>query len=130
MSTPTTLEISRLLVVDDEPGVGALFRTVLGLDHPDVDVRWVESATMALELVGEWLPQAVVVDAVMPDQNGVDLVRQLRARHPGIRLIMFSSLPYGEVAEDAATAGADGFVEKSAGHLAVLDLLDLPIDLR
>ena len=127
MPNPTAVEIGRLLVVDDEPGVGALFRTVLGLDHPDIDVRWVASASSALDLVAQWRPQAVVVDAVMPEQSGVELVSQLRARDRAVRLIMFSSLPYGEVAEEAATAGADGFVEKTAGHLAVLDLLGLPI---
>lgn len=127
MPNHTAVEIGRLLVVDDEPGVGALFRTVLGLDHPEIDVRWVESAFSALDLVAQWRPQAVVVDAVMPDQSGVELVSQLRARDRAVRLIMFSSLPYGEVAEEAATAGADGFVEKTAGHLAVLDLLGLPI---
>lgn len=122
-----TLDISRLLVVDDEPGVGALFRTVVGLDHPEVDVRWAESATIALDLVEEWEPQAVVVDAVMPDHGGVELVSEIREAHPGIRLILFSSLPYGEVAEEATSAGADGVVEKTAGHTAVLDLLGLPV---
>jgi len=119
------MRMARVLVVDDAIEIRSLFRTALRLDHPEVEVSEAESAEAALEVVIDLRPDAVIVDAVMPGMNGVDLVGQLRELCPASRIVMFSSLPYGEIASRARAEGADCFVEKTQGFHAVLDALGL-----
>jgi len=116
---------SRLLVVDDAIEIRSLFRTALRVEHPEVEVTEADSAEAALELVIDLRPDAVIVDAVMGGMDGMQLVGRLRDLCPASRIVMFSSLPYGEVAGRARAEGADEFVEKTQGFESVLAILGL-----
>ena len=113
----------RVLVIDDAPEIRSLFRTVLRLDHPEVEVTEAESGEAALEILIDLRPDAVIVDSVMGGMDGIELVHHLRDRCPASRIVMFSSLPYGEVADLARAEGADAFVEKTQGYESALAAL-------
>ena len=68
----------KVLVVDDEPDARQLLRRVL-VDC-QAEVALAASAAEALELVEPFRPDVIVSDIGMPEQDGYDFIRQVRAR--------------------------------------------------
>jgi PAS domain S-box-containing protein len=69
----------KVLVVDDEPDAQQVIRRVL--EACKAEVALATSATAALELLGPFRPDVIVSDIGMPEQDGYDLIRQVRARY-------------------------------------------------
>lgn len=102
----------RLLVVDDYD----LFRTGLAsllAAEPDIDVvAQASGGRAAVRLATELKPNVVLMDLRMPDLGGTDATREIRAREPSIRVVVFTVLSADEHVEEAIHAGACGFVAK------------------
>jgi two-component system, NarL family, response regulator DevR len=57
-------------------------------------------------------PDVALVDVRLPDGNGIELIRELRSRDPGIRCVVLTSLPDGEAFFHSVVAGAHGYLVK------------------
>ena len=68
--------MSTILVVDDRPEDRELMSTLLG--YAGHDVVEAASGDAALRLAGEYHPELIVTDILMPDMNGYEFVRRLR----------------------------------------------------
>ncbi len=106
-------EPARVLILDDHP----LFRHGLAellSREPGIDVcTQVGDARAAWkELEGPRLPDLMIVDLRLQESEGLDLIKQVSARYPGIRLLVLSMCDEKEYAERALRAGAMGYVEK------------------
>src|SRR5436190_20239091 len=73
----TLAEKSRVLVVDDEPQITRVLRTVL--TSQGYQVRTAAEGEAALTNFKEWSPELVITDLYMPHMNGVELCRRIRA---------------------------------------------------
>ena len=71
---------SRVLVVDDDPEIVTFLATLLELEGIESQVA--TSAAAALSLLDRGLPSLVLLDIAMPDRDGLDLIRRVRARPP------------------------------------------------
>jgi len=80
--------MANILVVDDEVEVGAVIRRVL--ERAGYTVTVANNATAGLDAVVRQPPDVVITDVIMPKVNGVELIKVLRERYPGIRLIAIS----------------------------------------
>jgi DNA-binding NarL/FixJ family response regulator len=87
-------------------------------DEPDLLVCGeAASAAEALARIPASRPDVAVLDVRLPDGNGVELCRELRARTPELRCLMLTSFSDDEALLDAIMAGAAGFVLKQVlGH--------------
>ena len=100
-------EKKRVLVVDDEPGIGNVLRIKLRL--AGYDVTTTTSGAEAIELIRTRKPDIVVLDILMPDVSGFDVMEKVRP---------FSSVPIiactarREIAEIAVKNGANDFIAK------------------
>jgi DNA-binding NarL/FixJ family response regulator len=75
------------------------------------------SAAEALARIPATRPDVAVLDVRLPDGNGVELCRELRARMPELHCLMLTSFSDDEALLDAIMAGAAGFVLKQVlGH--------------
>jgi PAS domain S-box-containing protein len=74
----------KVLVVDDEPDARQLIRRVL--EDCKAEVALATSAAAALELLGPFRPDVIVSDIGMPEQDGYDLIRQVRANYSAKQL--------------------------------------------
>jgi two-component system, OmpR family, response regulator len=99
----------RVLVVDDEPGVARALSNALALEG--FWVRTSNTATAALQECDEHSFDLIVADFVMPDLDGVELLRRVRQRQPMIRSILISGKLSPDVSEDAVRAELKGAVE-------------------
>mgnify|MGYP003704977961 CR=1 FL=1 len=88
---------ARILVVEDEPAVQELMRYTL--EQAGMDPTTVASAEDALALLREELPDAVLIDWMLPNKSGLALARELREspRTADLPLIMVRSGPFQRV---------------------------------
>ncbi len=75
-------DASRILVVDDDPGIGTMLTRALERHGYEVDAT--TSADEALEMAESANYDAAIVDLVMPERDGADLSETLRRRFPGL----------------------------------------------
>jgi len=68
-----------------------------------------------LQMCLDLKPDLLVLDAMLPGLNGVDLLRRVTKRLPGLRVLVFSGHENPIVVRQMLEAGARGFVEKTAG---------------
>ena len=78
---------SRILVVDDEPGILRAVERVLGDIH---HVCGTSSSKDAVSLAAEFLPELAIVDIRMPDVDGFELMARLKTRLPKVDVILMT----------------------------------------
>jgi two-component system chemotaxis response regulator CheB len=113
----------RVLVVDDSVVMRRIVRESLESD-PEIEVAGVAAnGRIALAMVEQYTLDAITLDIEMPEMDGLETVRQLRARGIRTPVIMFSTLTErGALATlDALAAGADDYVAKPANVGSVQD---------
>jgi len=114
-------ERPRVLVVDDERALRELLE--MGLAHFGFAVRTVPDGPTALRLVEDWVPQAIVLDIMLPQIDGIALLPMLR-RLTEAPILMLSAK--GDVDDRIAglVRGADDYINKP------FDLAELAARLR
>ena len=102
-----------LLVVDDEPPIRRLLRTSLGAQG----YRVLEAATGhgALDLLVREGPEVVLLDLGLPDLDGLEVIRRLRASGAKVPVIVLSSRGDERGKVEALDLGADDYVTKPFG---------------
>ena len=106
------MERPRILVVDDEPQLTRVLRT--GLKSRGYDVRGAADGLAAFETFSDWHPDLVITDLAMPNVDGLELCRRLRAISQ-IPIIVLSAKGEEKTKVEALDLGADDFVTKPFG---------------
>jgi type IV pilus assembly protein PilB len=103
--------LPRLLVIDDDPSVCSFVTAALA---GSAEVTSVGTADAALAAVGEQVYDGALIDNVLPDLMGIELIRLLRAdpRTLTLPLVLFTGSDNPEVERDARRAGADDYLAK------------------
>jgi two-component system, NtrC family, response regulator PilR len=102
--------MANLLIVDDEQGMRQLLSHVFG--RAGHAVRTAENGARALELLREAPADLIVSDVRMPDMNGIELLRRVRALLPGTAVVLMTAFATVETAREAFKLGADDFIQK------------------
>jgi len=102
----------RVLVIDDEPPIRKLLR--MGLAAHGYDIIEAPNGKTALDLLGN-SPDLVILDLGLPDIQGHDLLRTIRARNENVPIIVLSSRSDEAGKVQALDFGADDFVTKPFG---------------
>jgi len=122
----------RLLVVDDErPALDALKRAFKP-HAAQVELVTTQSGVEALLLVSEQKPHGMLIDLNMPDIDGLEVCRRIRARKQleSVRLITMTSAHSPEMVEQSKQAGALACLAKPFDVQQVLDLFRVPLALN
>jgi two-component system, OmpR family, KDP operon response regulator KdpE len=102
----------RILVVDDEPQLTRVLRT--GLKSCGYDVRAAADGLAGFEAFNDWHPDLVITDLAMPNVDGLELCRRLRAISQ-VPIIVLSAKGEEKTKVEALDLGADDFVTKPFG---------------
>jgi len=100
----------RVLVVDDEPSLAELLSSVLRYEGWDVETA--STGAEAVRTAREFRPDAVVLDIMLPDFNGLEVMRRLRAEVPQICVLFLTARDAVEDRVAGITAGGDDYVTK------------------
>ena len=107
------MKSSKILVVDDEPFVIRYLRRVLE-GFPEVEVQTAETAQEALQRVKAEGMDLVFLDISLPDGDGLEVMREMKALRPGIRVVLFTGVypDDGPKIKQALKMGAYDYLEK------------------
>ncbi|MEV6522932.1 response regulator transcription factor [Longispora sp. NPDC051575] len=103
-------EPPRVLVVDDEPTLADLL--TLALRYEGWQVRSAPDGATAVRLAREFRPDAVVLDMMLPDLDGLEVLRRLRNDKPDIPVLFLTARDAVEDRVAGLTAGGDDYVTK------------------
>lgn len=112
----------KALFVDDEPLMRRAWQRQFER-HAQVDLRTCEGGERALKMLEAAAFDVVVADVQMPEVSGLELLKQIKARHPATEVIMLTGQAEFDGAVTAGRLGAFAYLQKQGDrdhHLAVL----------
>lgn len=108
--TDASTPAPRVLVVDDEPNILELLTAALRLNG--FEVRGAATGAEALSASAEFRPHIVVLDVMLPDQDGFAVARQLRSDEEAVPVLFLTARDAVEDRIAGLTAGGDDYVTK------------------
>jgi DNA-binding NarL/FixJ family response regulator len=113
-----------ILIVDDHPLFRKGLKAVLEPNNQFEVVGEARNGSEALELAQKLNPDLVVVDISLPDQNGIELTREIRNLLPETRIMIVSMHSKIDYIAEAFQAGATGYVVKESASESLLQGLE------
>lgn len=112
--------ITRVLFVDDHSMLRKGLINLVG-NQPGIDVAGEASnGREAIDLVRQLKPDVVVMDVSMPEMDGIEATRQIKAQWPEVRVIGLSMFEDEHISHTMLEAGAEAFVSKTASSAELL----------
>lgn len=102
--------MTRILLVEDEPKMAEAMRRVLVAEHYTVDHA--RDGAEALGFLDLGTYDVVVLDRILPDMTGVEVIRSMRGRHIATPVLMVTALSALEHRIEGLDAGADDYLPK------------------
>jgi two-component system OmpR family response regulator len=100
----------RILTVDDEHSITDLLS--MAMRYEGWDVTTADSGTAAVKAATETKPDAIVLDMMLPDFNGLEVMRRIRQSQPDVPVIFLTAKDSVEDRIGGLTAGGDDYVTK------------------
>jgi CheY-like chemotaxis protein len=118
------LALHRILVVDDNADSADSLAMLLQMEGHET--RTAYSAGMALELLAPFDPDVIILDIGLPDMDGYQLARQIRAGWKPVRLIALSGYGQVEDKQRSSAAGFDAHLVKPADAVVLRKVISPP----
>ncbi len=113
----------KVLLVDDHPLVREWLATLIN-QQSDLEVCGeADSAPKALQMMGAVNPEIAIVDISMEGGSGLELIKNIKASHPDVMVIVLSMHDEALYAERALRAGARGYIMKREATKGVLQAI-------
>jgi DNA-binding NarL/FixJ family response regulator len=113
----------RILLVDDHEVMRAALRSLLDACEAFKVVGEAANGREIMGLIDRFEPDVVVMDINMPELNGIDATRQLRARAPNTKVLGLSVHTKGRMVSEMLNAGARGYVSKRSAASELLEAI-------
>lgn len=113
-----------ILIVDDENGPRQALRMLLKEDY---EVHVTDNVDAALAILERTPVDLVITDIRMPKKTGVDLLREAKAAHPDVQIIVLTGYGQLETAVKAVEYGAFSYMEKPFDNEVMLNLVSAAI---
>lgn len=114
-----------ILIIDDDAAVARALSLIL--TRAGYRVRSETSGRRGVQLLDEGGIDLVLTDIIMPDLDGIEAIRRIRAYHPGLRIVAMSGggrIDKADFLQMAQALGADGVIEKPVRREHLLEIVD------
>ncbi len=111
----------RVLIADDSPAIRDGLSSLLSQQSDFEVVGLAQDGLEAVQKASELLPDVVLMDAQMPNMDGVEATKQIKQILAGVGVLSFSV--FSDCLEASVAAGADGHLMKDCGIQELLDEL-------
>ncbi|MCL4812579.1 MAG: sigma-54 dependent transcriptional regulator [Vicinamibacteraceae bacterium] len=118
----------RVLAVDDEPAMCDWLKLVL--EQQGYEARTALVGARADEVFRMWRPDLVVTDLMLPDVDGIELVRKFKAAAPEVEAVVLTGHGSVAAAVEAMKAGATSFLEKPMEADALVAVIEKALERR
>ena len=108
----TTDSAPKVLIVEDQAPMRAALRDFLTLSFPAWQVLEAADGVTAMKVFTEHRPPLVLMDVCLPDTNGIELTRRIKAIAPETVVVVMSIQNSAHIVEQALAAGAAVFISK------------------
>lgn len=123
MTTQMTTQTAKVLIVDDHELVRRGLREMISREPDFEAVGEAADSPTAMAMIRELEPDIVVADITLQDGDGLELISQVRALHPAVKVLVVSMHDEKLYAERAMRAGALGFVSKTAQASEIVEAM-------
>jgi DNA-binding NarL/FixJ family response regulator len=120
--------VRRILIVDDHPIVRQGLRRVMENEADLMVCGEAESVRDARQAIRELNPDAMIADISLKQGDGIELVRDVRAHHPQLPILVLSMHDEAIYAERLLSAGSNGYIMKQAASEQFLAALRRVLD--
>jgi two-component system response regulator DevR len=104
-----------VFILDDHELVRTGLHALLDAEEDMAVVGEAATAEQGLAQIGSLQPDVAILDVRLPDGNGIEVCREVRAGYPDIKCLMLTSFPDDEALYASVMAGAAGYVLKEIG---------------
>jgi DNA-binding NarL/FixJ family response regulator len=116
----TKVKRSKIFIVDDHPIVCRGLAQLINMEKDLIVCGEADSIQMALEGMKVQMPDVVLVDLSLKDENGLDLIKDIKVRFPKVAVLAVSMYDEAFYAERVLRAGAKGYIMKQQATTQVL----------
>jgi CheY-like chemotaxis protein len=116
----------RILIVDDQRRARQSLRALLAIRFQPIETQEAENGLEAVRRVVEWRPDIVLIDARMPELDGIEATRAIKRLTPHVKVIVLSM--FAEYHAAALEASADMFMSKGEPPERLLTMLSEIVD--
>jgi DNA-binding NarL/FixJ family response regulator len=103
----------RTLLVEDSVGIRQLIKDELQTEFPSIDIIEASDGKEAFAHIDFPVPDLIFMDIGLPGENGLELTRKIKSRHPNIMIVILTSHDSEHYREAAIQYKADHFLTKS-----------------
>jgi DNA-binding NarL/FixJ family response regulator len=117
------MPLTRVLIVDDHPLFSKGLISLITSQPLYLIVGEATNASSAMELLEKKKPDLAIVDLNLGDEDGLDLIKMMKAQYPDLRVLVLSMHNERYYAERALKAGAQGYIMKEEAGNKVIDAI-------
>ncbi len=117
---------ARILIVDDDPTVCTLLEAILQQADFPTEIHCVHDGYTGLMRVGEWRPDILILDILMPGMDGLEVLRRIRANpgHNDMGIVVITAIfDQFNVTHAARSAGVTALLPKPIETQRVIDVI-------
>ncbi len=108
------MEAFKILIVEDNDVYRNLFKDILQKSFPEIAIDEATDGRGALQKVNAFLPDLIFLDIRLPDGNGLELTKKIKATHENIRIVILTYYDLPEYRKAAFRYGAEAFIVKTS----------------
>ncbi|MDF1572851.1 MAG: response regulator [Bacteroidales bacterium] len=107
-------QTKKILIIDDEPDILVMLKKMM--ERAGFDVRLAVNGDEGLLSFYEETPDLVITDIIMPEKEGLEIIREMKKQHPALKIIAISG---------GGRISAESYLE-TAGHFGANRIFQKP----
>lgn len=111
-----------VVIIDDNDMMRGILRGMLRGDEYEV-IGEGRNGNMAVDIAERLKPEVICLDIMMPEKDGIEALREIKAANPATEVVMITSSSDPETVRGAIQNGAGGYIVKPFNAAKVLDTL-------
>ena len=118
----------KILLADDSQFMRTILKGMLGKAFPDTQFIEAGTGTLAVSLWREHRPELLLLDLVMPEKGGIDVLKEIGPGKTG-KVIVISALGQEKIMQEAQSLGASAFIVKPFDEKNVIETVKATLTL-
>ena len=115
--------MKRVLIVDDSEKIRERVVTLLSEEDQIRIVGQAGNGFDAMDAMQRLRPDTVVLDIRLPDKSGIELLKEIKAQYPSVKVIMLTNFDNVQYRRECRQLGADYFLNKTLEFEMIIDTI-------